>query len=92
MSKDIEYIIDDTPHYMDYLDMPKEKRRAEISRLEKEHEKSEQKELKRSEEDYAADDRLIIPDRIKRMSKEDLQLEIEKLEKELFEKRKHNSH
>lgn len=46
MPKDIEYIIDDTPHYMDYIDMPKEERRAEISRLEKEHEKSKQKELK----------------------------------------------
>lgn len=91
MSKDIEYIIDDTPHYMDYLDMPAGERRAEISRLEKEHEKSKQKELKRSEEDYAADDRLIIPDRIKRMSKEELQREIEELEKKLFGKGKHSN-
>lgn len=46
MPKDIEYIIDDTPHYMDYIDMPKEERRAEISRLEKEHDEKKRKEPK----------------------------------------------
>ena len=46
MSKDDEYIIDDTPHYMDYIDMPKEERRAEISRLEKEHDEKKRKEPK----------------------------------------------
>jgi len=43
MSKEVEYVIDDSPHYMEYINMPKEKRRAEIARLEKEHEKLKQK-------------------------------------------------
>ena len=37
MSKNIEYIIDDTPrNYMKYINMPAAERRAEIERLEAE--------------------------------------------------------
>lgn len=41
-------------------------------------------------EPYFLDDRVVIPDYIKKMSKEELEQEIERLEKEAEEKRAKN--
>lgn len=41
-------------------------------------------------EEYFADDRVIIPDYVKKMSKEELEQEIARLEKEVKEKRAKN--
>lgn len=41
-------------------------------------------------EEYFADDRCIIPDEVKKMSKEELDAEIERLEKEAREKKERN--
>lgn len=39
---------------------------------------------------YVQDDRIIIPEDIKRMSKKELEMEIERLEKEVAERNKKN--
>lgn len=41
-------------------------------------------------EEYFADDRCIIPDEVKKMSREELDAEIERLEKEAREKKAKN--
>ncbi len=41
-------------------------------------------------DEYFADDRVIIPEYIKKMSKEELEQEIERLEKEAKEKKARN--